>query len=168
MKPVILRCHWRPPKCEVVYGNKKRLPFSYFSLWKCSWTDLIHFGIRPSWVPQSSASTTSLLASYLMTVLKKPLKFPLVVQFFQPLLGQLSVLVSPERRRNRQFSFTLTKNEQNHNTSRCVRIYLCLSLRFVAEISDNWNKFSDRIRFGQKFPTYKQTRYHLYLYQKVP
>lgn len=42
-----------------------------------------------------------------MTVLEKPLKFPLVIQFFQPLLGQLSVLISPEKAKEKETSLKI-------------------------------------------------------------
>lgn len=43
-----------------------------------------------------------------MTVLEKPLQFPLVIQFFQPLLGQPSVLVSPEKAKEKETSVKIT------------------------------------------------------------
>lgn len=54
-----------------------------------------------------------------MTVLKKPLKLPLVVELLQPLLGQLSVLVSPGGAKDGQ-----TQNQNHHLTPACLHPHL--------------------------------------------
>lgn len=49
-----------------------------------------------------------------MTILQKPLKFPLVVKSFQPLLSQLPVLVSPETVENKKNYFYFPHHNRTH------------------------------------------------------